>query len=86
MNTDGIVAERGAVYGHPAVNHARTALLWTAWLQAAGYLRADQHLDARAVTALNRLQKESRLIQTPGHQDSLADIAGYARNDLMLTP
>lgn len=84
MSIDRIVAERGSVYGHPAVNHARTALLWTAYLQAAGLLADGARLGSLHVTALNRLQKESRLLQTPGHPDSLDDIAGYAANDRMI--
>lgn len=84
MSIDRIVAERGSIYGHPAINHARTALLWTAYLQAAGLLADGMRLGPLHVTALNRLQKEARLLQTPGHQDTLDDICGYAMNDRMI--
>lgn len=81
---DSLVAERGSVYGPPARNHGRTALLWTAYLQAAGLLPEGVSLNAYNVTALNRLQKEARLLETPAHPDSLADIAGYAENDRLI--
>jgi hypothetical protein len=61
-------------YGHPLDNHERIARLWNARLheKLAGPLTPED------VTACMRLVKEARLIETPGHEDSLVDIAGYA--------
>ena len=63
--------DRQQVYGHPADDYARTAALWSAYL-------------GTPVTALQAqmcmvLVKVSRLANTPGHRDSIVDIAGYAR-------
>jgi len=69
-------------YGHPKDNHGCTAAIWTAWLRRRTGLPIE--LTAGDVCALNRLQKESRLANTPGHRDSLVDIAGYARNQEMI--
>lgn len=38
---------------------------------------------AEDVAAAMRLVKESRLVNSPGHQDSMVDIAGYARTEEM---
>lgn len=63
--------DRQAAYGSPAENWGRTAKI------------------AQAITGLDCLtpevcvkvaiaMKQSRLIQTPGHRDSMVDLAGYA--------
>lgn len=61
-------------YGHPVPNHERIARLWNARLHE----KLLEPLTMADVTSLMRLAKEARLIQTPGHRDSLVDIAGYA--------
>lgn len=85
MNNDTIVldtaaalvsVDRQATYGHPLTNHERIARLWTARLYEK--LLPGVELEPEDVSALMRLAKEARLIQTPGHVDSLVDIAGYA--------
>lgn len=58
-------------YGAPAVNHGRTARLWSAVLGI--------DVTPEQVCLLNILQKVSRL-QHGYHHDTLADIAGYAAN------
>lgn len=58
-------------YGPPAVNHARTAALWSA------YLGVD--ISPRQVCMLNILQKVGRDAHAP-KRDNLVDIAGWARN------
>lgn len=67
-------------YGHPLINHERIARLWTARLHEK--LAPGAEISPEDVTSLMRLAKEARLIQTPGHTDSLVDIAGYAAIEL----
>lgn len=69
-----LVAERRAVYGHPAANLQMIAELWTALLRPklGGY-----ELTALDVCSMMRLVKEARLQQTPDHVDSLGDLVGY---------
>ncbi|MFA6044177.1 MAG: DUF4406 domain-containing protein [Phycisphaerales bacterium] len=74
--------DRGEAYGHPSVNHGCTAALVEAYLSRR---YGSARFDALDVCMVNVLQKVSRLANTPGHRDSLVDIAGYARNAEMLT-
>lgn len=67
--------ERQATYGHPRDNHARTAALWSTYL--------DHPITTRDVCMLNILQKISRDMAS-AKRDNLVDIAGYARNAEML--
>ena len=69
--------DRQEDYGDPVVNHQRIAEL------QAGLARAikmgDLHLNWETITALDMIMvKIARLIETPDHFDSWADIAGYA--------
>lgn len=66
--------QRENVYGHPLDNHERIARLWNARLHE----KLSESLTAEDCAACMRLVKEARLIQSPGHRDSLVDIAGYA--------
>jgi hypothetical protein len=61
-------------YGHPLDNHQRITRLWNARLHE----KLAVPLTEEDVTACMRLVKEARLIESPGHEDSLVDIAGYA--------
>jgi hypothetical protein len=79
---DVVDGDRQDDYGHPKDNHSCTAALMEAymrrkWDDAPGF-------DATDVCIFNILQKISRLAHTPGHRDSLVDIAGWARNIEML--
>jgi hypothetical protein len=65
---------RQHTYGHPLDNHERIARLWNARLHE----KLAVPLLPEDVTACMRLVKEARLIATPGHADSLVDLAGYA--------
>lgn len=69
---------RQADYGHPSLNHTTTHLLWSVYLARAHGV--ELQLTVQDVAALNILQKLSRLGETPGHEDSWEDIAGYAEN------
>lgn len=63
--------ERGAVYGHPAVDFDRAARLKAVVAEVS---------DPRLRHALEMIcVKMARLIQSPTHLDSWDDIAGYAR-------
>ncbi len=65
-----IVKQRGAVYGDPRPNHIRIAALWSVVFA--------HPVTPQQVAQCMRLVKESRLIESPGHRDSLLDICGYA--------
>lgn len=72
---------RQAAYGAAAVNHDRICRLWNARLHE----KLREPLTPADVTALMRLVKEARLIESPGHRDSLVDIAGYAEVEARIT-
>jgi len=65
-----IVAKRGRDYGDPLPDHQRIAAFWSVVF--------GHPVTPQQVTQCMRLVKESRLIETPGHRDSLVDICGYA--------
>jgi len=75
-----LVAERGQNYGSPKENHTRTARLWNAYLASRGRENVPP-LGPTDVCFLNILQKVSRCLSGgKPTQDTLRDIAGYARN------
>jgi hypothetical protein len=61
-----------AGYGTPEVNHARTGALWGIYLGIP--------VSGKDVCILNILQKVSRHMADPCHDDNFVDIAGYAAN------
>ena len=65
-----IVKERGEVYGDAATNMATTARLWSV------VLGVDVTSEQVALCLIQL--KVARLLVTPSHADSVADIAGYA--------
>jgi len=79
-----LVEERGVAYGPPAVNHVRTARLWTAYLSNRGHF-GRLIITPEDVCFLNILQKIARCMGDAGpSRDSLEDIQGYAENLLTL--
>lgn len=65
-----VYGDRGEAYGHPALDYARVAQIWSGIL-------------GHEVTPVQAIQcmigiKLSRLSNTPDHRDSWVDIAGYA--------
>lgn len=71
-----VTQERGTVYGHPAEDFSRVALM------ARGI---EDCPDPRIRHALYLiLVKVARLVNTPSHVDSVVDIAGYARTIAMI--
>ena len=74
---DEAVKQRGAEYGPPSENHARTVRLWNAYLAS----RPNVPLNTTDVCFLNILQKIARSLSDAGPSpDTLLDIAGYAKN------
>jgi len=68
--------ERGAHYGHPLDDFARNTVVDDALAQCK---------DPQVRHALRMVWvKVCRLIETPDHADSVADIAGYARTIAMI--
>lgn len=65
-----IVEKRGRDYGDPLPNFQRIAAFWSVVF--------GHSVTPQQVAQCMRLVKESRLIATPGHRDSLVDICGYA--------
>ena len=68
--------DRGLDYGHPSINHKRTANFWSTYL--------DRDITPEDVCMMNILQKVSRGMNTLT-EDTLVDIAGYARNIEMIS-
>jgi hypothetical protein len=70
-----VTEQRGGVYGHPSVDFDRAARL------------KDVVKDCPDPLVRHALEmicvKVARLIQTPDHEDSWLDIAGYARTGVM---
>jgi hypothetical protein len=64
-----IVTQRGKVYGHPRDDFSRTAKIWS------GILGIEVTPEQIALCMIG--VKMSRLAQTPGHDDSILDMAGY---------
>ena len=65
-----IRGDRGAIYGHPYINHTRIAKLWSAYLDFP--ITADQAAICMA------LLKISRLAETPGHRGRDGYVDGVA--------
>lgn len=63
---------RSADYGHPYDDFTRSARMW------APILGLDEVTPEQVALCMIAV-KVSRLCATPGHHDSIVDIAGYAR-------
>lgn len=79
--TEACCGDRALNYGKPEDNFARIATMWSAWFAikkppTVGEL--SQPFSTFDVAVMNILLKIARLANTPGHQDSWIDIAGYA--------
>lgn len=73
---DAVTGPREKEYGDKTENHARIAKLWNMWI-------TETKEDGDAITpydvaVMMLMVKLARLMQSPGHQDSHIDIAGYA--------
>ena len=68
-----INGDRADAYGEPKENFGRIAALWNAQLGK----KLSEPLTAEDVAYALVQLKMSRLANTPGHEDSLVDVAGY---------
>lgn len=68
--------DRGKTYGHPIDDFGCTAAMWAAYLSHRYGL--DIELAPEDVALMMACVKISRLAATPGHRDSIVDLAGYA--------
>lgn len=71
-----INGKRDTDYGTPENNFARIAALWTAYLE--GKPGGPLPITPQDTAQMMILLKVARLIATPGHRDSVVDLAGYA--------
>ena len=70
------MAARESIYGSPQVNYEQAAF---ANIILKDKLKPDFPLSARDMVMLHLLAiKASRLVETPEHEDSHIDVAGYA--------
>lgn len=69
---DGVVGERGAVYGHPFEDFSKVVGMANA-LWGRGPKTPEEHALYMIMVKLSRLER------TPDHADSILDIMGYAR-------
>lgn len=70
-----VSGDRNRDYGHPLDNHQRIADFWTVRLR--DKLVPGGRIEPHEAAAMMRLVKEARLMETPGHLDSLVDLGGY---------
>ena len=70
-----VYGARGATYGHPLKNFENTAALWSPVL---GVTVSPEQV-ALCMAGI----KIARLIESPGHRDGWADLAGYSRAELI---
>jgi hypothetical protein len=73
-----LATERGADYGHPAINFRFIAQLWEI-VDQADWLTPEQAVGMKMLAV-----KFARLLQTPEHNDSIEDLAGYCATLQML--
>jgi len=65
----GLILDRGADYGTPAINHLRIARLWSSYL--------DVQIEPNQVAICMALVKIARIQESPHHEDSYKDCAAY---------
>ena|ERR1700722_4530635 len=76
---DACCGDRALNYGKPEDNFQRITILWSAWV----HIRKEPSdsvvpFSPFDVAIMNILLKIARLANSPGHEDSWIDIAGYA--------
>jgi hypothetical protein len=76
-----IYGDREKTYGHPAKNLNTIAQLWNTYFDSISAKDKNvsvQYVNAQDVAVMMILLKVARLANTPGHEDTLVDICGYA--------
>lgn len=74
-----IYGDREQTYGDPGKNLQRIAQLWEMYLYGRGLLdESSEGITKDDVAQMMILLKVARLMNQPGHIDSLTDICGYA--------
>jgi hypothetical protein len=87
-----VSGQRAVDYGDKLANHQRIQKLWEMWFEERSVMLEQvdgkflvgkestipSHLTAYDVAMMMLLVKIARLMNSPGHQDSHIDIAGYA--------
>lgn len=68
--------DRSSKYGEPEDNFANIAAYWSTFLRKK--LQTAAKITTSDVAIMSALIKVSRIQNTPGHEDSWVDIAGYA--------
>lgn len=71
-----VSTERQGIYGHPAENFQNIATMWEGY-KGVKFTTAD-------VAMMMILVKVARYKNTPGHIDTLVDIAGYVKTEEMI--
>ena len=72
-----VLNDRRNNYGSPENNFANIAAYWSTWLQQRHLLDSDTFLDPVDVASMMSLLKIARLSNSPDHEDSWTDLAGY---------
>lgn len=72
--TDAVASDRNKVYGSPTSDFSRTAKMASVLL---GH-KLTEEITPEEVAKVLICVKLSRLVETPSHDDSWVDIAGYA--------
>jgi hypothetical protein len=73
-----VIEQRQAAYGPPDKNFSNIAAAWNWWIKARYGEIITVNLDATDVAMMSDLIKSARLAETPDHEDSWVDKAGYA--------
>ena len=68
-----ITSERQPTYGHPSLNFARQALVWTGLLAN----KLLKPITVQEVAIMMAGVKLARLMESPDHEDSIIDVGGY---------
>ncbi len=69
-------ADRASDYGAPEDNFGDIGAFWTTYLRKK--LKPDSQISTADVAIMSAMIKVSRIMNTPDHEDSWVDIAGYA--------
>lgn len=73
-----VMTERNGAYGDPYTNHVRIARLWNEWLTKGGTVPMPDAIQPHDAAMMMDFVKVARLMETPDHDDSIADKVGYA--------